>query len=313
LAFARKQTVAPKVLNLNKSIESMIQMLRHLIGENINLAWNPRSELWLVKIDPSQIDQILANLCVNARDAITGVGKVTIETQNIRLDKDYCADHMECLPGEYVMLAVSDDGCGIVPEAIDQIFEPFFTTKALGQGTGLGLATVYGIVKQNNGFINVYSEPNQGTTIKVYLPRHIEETVVKKPNEIVSEVPKSQGETILLVEDDAGILKLGEKILENLGYKVLSTSNPRNVKKMIKEYDGQIDLLLTDVVMPEMNGRELSEYVQRVYPQIKILFMSGYTANVIAHQGVLDENICLISKPFSLKEIALKIRELLDQ
>jgi CheY-like chemotaxis protein len=288
-------------------------MLRHLIGENINLAWNPRSELWLVKIDPSQIDQILANLCVNARDAITGVGKVTIETQNIRLDKDYCADHMECLPGEYVMLAVSDDGCGIVPEAIDQIFEPFFTTKALGQGTGLGLATVYGIVKQNNGFINVYSEPNQGTTIKVYLPRHIEETVVKKPNEIVSEVPKSQGETILLVEDDAGILKLGEKILENLGYKVLSTSNPRNVKKMIKEYDGQIDLLLTDVVMPEMNGRELSEYVQRVYPQIKILFMSGYTANVIAHQGVLDENICLISKPFSLKEIALKIRELLDQ
>ena len=289
----------------------MIKMLRQLIGEDIDFAWMPGTKLSSVKIDPSQIDQILANLCVNARDAITDIGKVTIETKNIGFDKDYCAGHTEFLPGEYVMLAVSDDGCGISSEDMNQIFEPFFTTKKTGQGTGLGLATVYGIVKQNNGFINVYSEPEQGTTIRVYLPRYAEEAVEVR-NKNVLEIPQSQGETILLVEDDASILKLGIRILENLGYKVLSTTRSKEAKKMAEEYDGQINLLLTDVVMPQMNGRELSEQLQSQYPQLKILFMSGYTANVIAHRGVLDEGIKFISKPFSPKEIALKIREVLD-
>ena len=311
LAFARQQTVAPKVLNLNDNIASMIKMLRHLIGEDIDFAWTPGTELWSVKIDPSQIDQILANLCVNARDAITDIGKVTIETKNIAFDEDYCADHIEFFPGEYVMLAVSDDGYGIAPEAMDQIFEPFFTTKETGKGTGLGLATVYGIVKQNNGFINVYSELNKGTTIRVYLPGFAEQAV-KERNETTLENPQSRGETILLVEDDPSILKLGKRILENLGYKVLSTTRSKEATKMAEKHIGQINLLITDVVMPEMNGRELSEQLQHLYPQLKILFMSGYTANVIAHRGVLDEGIHFISKPFSPKEIAFKIREVLD-
>ncbi len=310
LAFARQQTVAPKVLNLNDNIGNMIKMLRHLIGEDIDFAWMPGTKLWSVKIDPSQLDQILANLCVNARDAITDVGKVTIETKNISFDEAYCAVHTEFLPGEYIMLAVSDDGCGIAPEALDQIFEPFFTTKKIGQGTGLGLSTVYGIVKQNNGFINVYSELGKGTTFKVYFSRHVAEASVVT-NATALETPLSQGETILLVEDDPSILKLGIKILENLGYKILSTTKSQDAKKIAEEYDGEIDLLITDVVMPEMNGRELSEQLQLLYPQLKILFMSGYTANVIAHRGVLDEGISFISKPFSPKEIALKIREVL--
>ncbi|MDD2462976.1 MAG: PAS domain S-box protein [Desulfobulbus sp.] len=311
LAFARRQTVAPKVLDLNDNIGSMMKMLRHLIGENIHFAWMPGTGLWSVKIDPSQIDQILANLCVNARDAITDIGKVTIETKNITFDKDYCADHLEFIPGEYVMLAVSDDGCGIAPETMPQIFEPFFTTKNIDEGTGLGLATVYGIVKQNNGFINVYSEPEKGTTMRVYLPRYAEQAT-KAQNETAVEVPQSRGETILLVEDDASILQLGVRILENLGYTVLSTMRPKDAKKLTEEYHGQINLLITDVVMPEMNGRELSEQLHHLYPQLKTLFMSGYTANVIAHRGVLDEGIHFISKPFSPKEIALKIREVLD-
>lgn len=311
LAFARQQTVSPKVLNLNDNIGNMIKMLRHLIGEDINFAWIPGTELWSVNIDPSQIDQILANLCVNARDAITDIGKISIETKNITFDKEYCSEHVDFLPGEYVMIAVSDDGCGIAPETMNQIFEPFFTTKKLGQGTGLGLATVYGIVKQNNGFINVYSELEKGTTFRVYLSRYVAEAV-KVRNETILEIPLSQGETILLVEDDASILKLGIRILEKLGYKVLSTTRSKDAKKIAQEYDGQIDLLITDVVMPEMNGRELSKQLQRLYPKLKILFMSGYTANVIAHRGVLDEGIYFISKPFSPKEIATKIREVMD-
>jgi two-component system cell cycle sensor histidine kinase/response regulator CckA len=196
LAFARQQTIAPKVLDLNDSIESMLKMLRRLIGEDIDLAWLPGSEVWPVKLDPSQVDQIMANLCVNARDAIADVGKVTIETKNISFDEDYCADHAGFVPGEYVMLAVSDDGSGIAPEALDKIFEPFFTTKGRDQGTGLGLSTVYGIVKQNNGFINVYSEPKKGTTIKIYLPRHTGQAV-EAHSEKTLEIPLSKGRDII--------------------------------------------------------------------------------------------------------------------
>ena len=311
LTFARQQPVVPKVLNLNDNIDSMIKMLRYLIGEDIDFSWIPGRELKLVKIDPSQIDQIVANLCVNARDAITDIGKVTIETANVLFDEEYCAAHPEAIPGEYAMLTVSDDGCGIAPETISQIFEPFFTTKKPGQGTGLGLATVYGIVKQNNGFINVYSEPERGTTFRVYLPQYGEQPVMGQ-NENRSKTQKSLGETILLVEDDLSLLKLAERILGNLGYKVLSTSRPKEAKELVEQYDGQINLLITDVVMPEMNGRELSEQMQQLDPGLKILFMSGYTADVIAHRGILDEGINFISKPFSPKEMAAKIREVLD-
>lgn len=310
LAFARQQTIAPKVLDLNDNIESMLKMLRRLIGEDINLAWQPGAEVWPVKIDPSQVDQILANLCINARDAIAGIGKITIETKNASFDEDYCADHAGFVPGEYVLFAVSDDGSGIAPETLDKIFEPFFTTKELGHGTGLGLATVYGIVKQNNGFINIYSEPDEGTTIKVYLSRHTGD--IETLNKSTLENPISRGETVLLVEDDRSIMKLGTRMLINLGYSVLSANTPSEAFNLAEEHSDEINLLVSDVVMPEMNGRELSEQLKRLYPKLKILFMSGYTANVIAHRGVLEDGVCFIPKPFSKEDLALKVREALD-
>jgi two-component system cell cycle sensor histidine kinase/response regulator CckA len=311
LAFARQQTIAPKVLDLNDSIESMLKMLRRLIGEDIDLAWLPGAEVWPVKIDPSQVDQIMANLCVNARDAIADVGKVTIETKNISFDEDYCADHAGFIPGEYVLLAVSDDGSGMAQETMDKVFEPFFTTKGLGKGTGLGMSTVFGIVKQNNGFINVYSEPEKGTTIKIYLSRHTGQAV-EAHSENTLEIPLSRGEAVLLVEDDASILKLGKRILKNLGYNVLSSKSPGDAFQLAKDHADKIHLLITDVVMPEMNGRELSEKLQALYPNLKTLFMSGYTANVIAHRGVLEDGVSFISKPFSKKDMAFKVREILD-
>ncbi|WP_320040769.1 PAS domain S-box protein [uncultured Desulfobacter sp.] len=311
LAFARKQTTAPKVLDLNDNIEGMLKMLRRLIGEDIDLAWLPETEVWSVKIDPSQLDQILANLCVNAKDAIAGVGKITIETANAIFDEEYCADHAGFIPGEYVLLAVSDTGCGISPDMLDNVFEPFFTTKKLHQGTGLGLSTVYGIVKQNKGFINVYSEPEKGTVLKIYLPRYVGQIIEACP-ETAIEIPPGQGEMILLVEDDPSILKLSEKMLQSLGYAVLSASTPNEAITMAKEHADKIHLLLTDVVMPEMNGRELSEELQKQYPNLDTLFMSGYTANVIAHRGVLEDGVHFISKPLSKKQLAKKVRETLD-
>ena len=312
LAFARKQTVAPKVLDLNKTVGGMTQMLQRLIGEDIDLAWMPYKNLWPVKMDPSQIDQILANLCVNARDAIADVGKITIETGNVEFDETYCNDHVGFLPGEYVLLAVSDNGCGMDTETLDNIFEPFFTTKESGKGTGLGLATVYGVVKQNNGFINVYSEPGQGTTFRIYLPRHLTKTAQLSEKE-VNPPPERGNETILLVEDEPAILKMTTMMLERLGYTVVAAGTPAEAINLAHEYTGIIDLLVTDVVMPEMNGRNLAKNILSFYPNLKRLFMSGYTANVIAHHGVLDEGVNFIQKPFSRENLGTKVRELLDQ
>jgi signal transduction histidine kinase len=311
LAFARKQTVAPRILDLNEAIQGMLKMLRRLIGEDIDLTWMPGKELWLVNVDPSQVDQILANLCVNARDAIADVGKLTIETANAVFDDEYCAGHPDSTPGEYVLLAVSDNGCGMDAETLSHLFEPFFTTKALGQGTGLGLATVYGAVKQNHGFINVYSEPGQGTTFKIYLPRHAAKAVP------LAEAGRAQAEacgseTILLVEDEPAILSVATKTLERLGYRVLAARTPGEAIRLAKERRGRIDLLITDVVMPEMNGRDLARNLQSLYPDIRRLFMSGYTANVIAHQGVLDPGVHFLQKPFSVQDLGAKIREALE-
>jgi len=312
LAFARKQTVSPKVLDLNDTVEGMLKMLRRLIGEDIHLSWLPGSNIWPVKIDPSQIDQILANLCVNARDAIAGVGKVTIETQNAAFDETYCADHAGLVSGEYVLLALSDDGCGMDKETLSHLFEPFFTTKGAGKGTGLGLATVYGIVKQNNGFLNVYSEPGQGTTLKVYLPRYegkAEQTRMEGPQE-----PVMRGhETVLVVEDEEALLDLNKRILEKQGYRVLAASTPSEAIRLAEDYPGEIHLLMTDVVMPEMNGRDLSDKILSRYPHMRCLFTSGYTADVIAHHGVLDEGVHFIQKPFSRKDLAAKVRKALDR
>lgn len=312
LAFARRQTISPKVLDLNETVGNMLKMLRRLIGEDIDLAWFPKPGLWPVMADPSQIDQILANLCVNARDAIAGAGKVTIETGMVTFDSAYCSEHAGFVPGDYTMLAVSDNGCGMPPEVLSHLFEPFFTTKEVGKGTGLGLATVYGIVKQNNGFINVYSEPERGTTVKIYLPRHVGKADTIEEQEAVA-IPRGHGETVLLVEDDPAILLLAETMLTGLGYKVLEASAPNLALQLAKEHLGTINLLLTDVVMPEMNGRDLAQQVQALDPEIKVLFMSGYTADTVAHHGVLDEGIRFLQKPFSIRDIAHKIRQSLDE
>ncbi|MBM9537813.1 hybrid sensor histidine kinase/response regulator [Desulfobulbus alkaliphilus] len=311
LTFARKQTIAPKRIDLNETVEGGLKMLRRLIGEDIDLIWLPGRNLRPVKMDPNQIDQILANLCVNARDAIKGVGKVTVETSNTVFGAEYCARHAGFLPGEYVLLAVSDNGCGMDRETISHLFEPFFTTKEQGKGTGLGLASVYGAVKQNKGFINVYSEPGQGTTFKIYLPQYAIRTEAPSRQEPAEAAARGH-ETILLVEDEPVILEMTTMMLERLGYTVMAADTPGEAIRLAREHSGSIDLLLTDVVMPEMNGRELGQNILSVYPDMKRLFMSGYTANVIAHHGVLGERVHFIQKPFLMTDLAAKIREALD-
>ncbi len=310
LAFARKQTVSPRVLDLDSTVEGMLKMLRRLIGEDLDLAWIPGRNLWPVRVDPSQIDQILANLCVNARDAITGPGKVTIETSNVKLDEAYCAGHPGYVPGSYVLLAVSDDGCGMDKETLARVFEPFFTTKEVGRGTGLGLATVYGIVKQNNGFINVYSEPGHGTTFRMYLPRHTGTGAGQQPE--VAEEPVGRGqEVILLVEDEAALLRMGTSMLERQGYTVLAASTPGEALRLASAHPGEVELLMTDVVMPEMDGRELASQIRSLYPQIKVLFMSGYMANTLAHRRILEEGEHFVGKPFTMSELWAKVRKAL--
>ncbi len=311
LAFARKQTISPKVIDLNETVHEILKILRRLIGEDIDLAWIPGKDLFPVKIDPGQIDQVLANLCVNGRDSISGVGKVTIETGTAFFDNDYCATHAGFSPGEFAMIAVSDNGCGMDAKTLQFIFEPFFTTKEVGKGTGLGLATVYGIVKQNNGFINVYSEPGQGTTFKLYFPRASEQAR-DKPTVLLKKDLEGK-ETVLLVEDEEPILALGETILREHGYKVLAAQNPTQALKMVENCPDPIQLLITDVVMPDMNGKELRDRLSKIKPGMKTIFMSGYTANVIAHHGVLDEKIDFLQKPFSIKALLEKVRVVLDR
>ncbi len=310
LAFARKQAATPKVLELNRTVQGMLTMLRRLIGENIDLVWQPELSLAPVKIDPSQIDQILANLCVNARDAIAGTGTISIETANVTVAEIAAAENLETLPGHYVMLSISDSGCGMDSETLSHLFEPFFTTKRVGKGTGLGLATVYGIVKQNNGFIDVQSDVGRGTTFKIFLPRSNQGN--EQPTENSDTTTMLSGaETVLLVEDETMILDLTTRMIEKLGYQVFALSSPQAAISFAEQHTGNIHLLLTDVIMPEMNGRDLADKLLPRHPKLKCLFMSGYTADVIAHHGVLDEHLCFIQKPFTRSQLSHKIREAL--
>ncbi len=312
LAFARKQTIAPQALDLNRTVAGLLKMVRRIIGEDLELAWQPGPDVWPVKVDPSQIDQVLVNLCVNARDAIDGVGRIMIETANVSFDKAYCEDHIGFLPGDYVQLSVSDTGRGMDKETLARVYEPFFTTKKLGQGTGLGLATVYGIAKQNQGFVNVYSEPGQGTCFKVFLPR--EGSCPVAPPVRAAEAGSPGGdEVILLVEDEPAILSLTTRILRRLGYTVLAAATPGEALKLAAANADQIALLCTDVVMPEMSGLELAERLDEVCPGARRLFMSGYTANVISHRGILAEGIQFIQKPFTINSLGAKVRQTLDE
>jgi two-component system, cell cycle sensor histidine kinase and response regulator CckA len=311
LAFARKQTIAPRVVDVNETITGMLKMLERLIGEDILLDWQPGEDLWPVRIDPSQVGQILTNLCVNARDAIAGVGRVTIATRNRTVDPTYRLAHAGLAPGEYVQLAVSDDGCGMDQETMAKLFEPFFTTKGVGKGTGLGLATVYGIVRQNGGFVEAESELDGGSTLTVYLPRH--GAAVETLESEAEPAPPTRGqETILLVEDEPALLDLATMMLQRQGYTVVAASSPGEALRLAREHPGEIHLLITDVIMPEMNGRDLAKNLLSLYPGVKRLFMSGYTSDVIAHQGVLEEGVHFLQKPFASKDLGNKVRAVLD-
>jgi signal transduction histidine kinase/ActR/RegA family two-component response regulator len=314
LAFSRKQIAIPEIVDVSKLIGNMHSMLTRLIGEDIILETEVNKEPGRVRIDPSQIEQIMFNLVINARDAMPDGGELRIETRNMQLDDHYCRRHARATPGNYVVLAISDTGQGMSAETRERIFEPFFTTKRLGQGTGLGLSTVFGIVEQNDGWIEVYSEPGTGSTFRVYLP-----TVTTDQEDdglhISSEAPRAPGgnETILLVEDEKIVRDIAESILKVLGYKVLTSGSGVDAINQVKKYNDPIDLLLTDVVMPQMNGRELADKISGIKSGLKVLYSSGYTQDIIARHGILDADIDFISKPYTLPILAKRIREVLDK
>ncbi len=306
LAFARKQTISPRVVNLNHIIEKMLDVLQRLIGEEIDLEYFPNQDLWQVKIDPTQVNQIIVNLCINARDAISGGGNIGIATNNTVLGEEHCRNHSGFVPGEYVSVGINDNGCGVEKDIHRLIFEPFFTTKRRGEGTGLGLATVYGILKQNKGFIEVKSEPGVHTTFTFFIPRFRGEA--KTYRELHQERVEKGNETILVVEDEVTILDMLGAILKKMGYQVLTADSPTEAMRLAKEHGAGIDLVMTDVVLPEMNGFELVKKLHELCPGLKALYTSGYTPNVVAHHGVMDEELHFIQKPFLQEDLARKIR-----
>ena len=313
LAFARKQAIAPVVLDPNVTLAGMLPMVRRLVGEHIELVWRPATDAWPIKMDPSQIEQILVNLCANSRDAISGRGTITMETRNETFDVAYCDARTGFAPGDYVSLAVTDDGCGMDKARLPHLFEPFFTTKsaAAGEGgsLGLGLSTVYGIVRQNDGFLNVFSEPGVGTTFTVYLRRHIGASAHAPAIPTTWEEP-GRG-TILLVENESAILSLTTTMLARHGYTVLAADTSTRAIEIATTYPDQIDLLMTNVVMPDTNGCDLAKQIVTLRPNAKRLFTSGYTSDVIAHHGALDQEAHFIGKPFSYANLGAKIRDVL--
>ncbi|HEV2206055.1 MAG TPA: CHASE4 domain-containing protein [Candidatus Acidoferrales bacterium] len=311
LAFSRMQVLQPRVLDLNEVVGGMTKMFSRVIGENIEMTFVPGAKLGRVKADPGQIEQVLLNLVVNARDAMPNGGRITIETTNVQLDKEYSAKHHNIQPGSWVMLTVSDTGSGMDARTQTRIFEPFFTTKEKGKGTGLGLATVYGVVKQSGGFIYVYSEVNQGTTFKIYLPKVVAE-VHKDVAENPAGPPPHGSETVLFVEDEESVRELVTDYLKAVGYNVLVASNGAQALQMAAAHAGTIEILVTDVVMPRISGRELAAQIAAARPNVKVLYISGYTDDSIFRHGVLEGGVAYLQKPFNLKAIAQKIREVLD-
>jgi len=309
LAFSRKQMLEPKIIDLNAKVSKITEMLARLVGENVEIRTSLPANLGKVRADPSQIEQILMNLVVNAREAMPNGGNITIETENVKLDEAYAGSHTSVLPGSYVMIAVSDSGMGMDAEISAHIFEPFFTTKA--NGTGLGLATVYGAVKQSGGNIWVYSEPGKGTTFKIYLPRVDGAVDGSGGAERSAATPKGT-ETILLVEDSASLRDVTKEFLQIAGYNVVEAKDGKDALRVARMHEERIHLLLTDVVMPGMGGRELANEIKQIHPETRILFMSGYTSNAIVHRGVLDEELSLLTKPFTRSGLTQKVREMLN-
>ena len=312
LAFSRRQVMEMRTLDLNTLLRDLYRMLRQVIGEDIELVTLLAEDLGRVKADTGQIEQVIMNLSVNAKDAMLKGGKLTIETANVELDGKYALKHIAVKPGHYVMLSMSDTGCGMTPEVKDRVFEPFFTTKEKGKGTGLGLSTVYGIVKQSCGNIWVYSEPGKGTTFKIYLPR-VDEPLEELKKEVRKKEFPGGSETIFVVEDNEEVRKLAKRILEKQGYKVLEASQGNEALQICEENKGPIHMIVTDVVMPGMDGRELANCLKVHHPKMKVLYMSGYTDNAIVHHGVLKKGMNFIQKPFTIDGLASKVRKVLDK
>jgi PAS domain S-box-containing protein len=313
LAFSRKQIIKPKILDINEVINETEKMLKRMIREDIEFLTALEPELWKVYTDPGQIDQVVMNLVVNAKDAMPRGGRLTIETANVELDETYFQSRdTESKPGPYVMLAVTDNGTGMDKETLSRIFDPFFTTKEVGSGTGLGLSTVYGIVKQNKGYVWVYSEPGKGTTFKIYFPRVAKDVVIagKEQEEFAGEI--SGSETVLIVEDDDALRNITKKMLQKYGYNILEAENGEKALNIGETHEGPIHLLLTDVVMPVMSGSDLSEKLQSIRPETRVIYMSGYTDNAIVHHGILKQKINFIEKPFSPESLSKKVRQVLD-
>lgn len=311
LAFGRRQVLQPQVLNLNDIVENMNKMLCRLIGEDIQLLTILGPDLWPVKVDPGQIEQVLMNLAVNGRDAMPRGGKLTIETANKELDEDYARRHVAVKPGPYVLLAVSDNGCGMDKETQSHLFEPFFTTKEQGKGTGLGLSTVYGIIKQSGGNIWAYSELRQGTSFKIYLPT-VEEEVETYKTAALPPPPPGGTETILLVEDEGAVRTMISKVLQSGGYTVLEAQHGVEALRVCKKHKGPIHLMISDVIMPQMSGRELAGRLALRLPEMRVLYISGYPDNAIIHHGVLETGTAFLQKPFTLNALEYKVREVLD-
>jgi len=313
LAFARKQVAVPRLINLDRTMESMLGMLRRLIGEEVELVLSPGGDTWPIRMDPGQIDQILVNLCINARDAIEGVGNITISTRNTVIETADCTGRPGLYPGNYVLVTVTDNGCGIGPEVLPHLFEPFFTTKQIGHGTGLGLATVYGIVKQNMGFIDVVSRPGEGAAFRVYLPRAVEDPALEVvPQPEVEEAPWGHSEVVLIVEDEELILELGRTMLGSLGYEVLAASTPSEALRIASDLSREIHLLISDIIMPGMNGLELATRIRSIRPDLKYLFMSGYPADFVTRSGFLESQARFLQKPFTMLDLAAGVRDALD-
>jgi two-component system cell cycle sensor histidine kinase/response regulator CckA len=311
LAFSRKQVLQPRVIDLNDVMMNIDTMLRRLIGEDIEVLTVPGRDLGAVKADPGQVEQVIMNLAVNARDAMPRGGKLTLETGNMEVDDSYAREHPPLQPGRYVMLAVSDTGIGMDADTQAHIFEPFFTTKEVGKGTGLGLSTVYGIVKQSGGHIWVYSGPDRGTTFKIYFPR-VDQPVEGIRAEKRPARMRRGTETILLVEDNEQVRQLTSSVLADCGYKVLAAAGPEEGIALCHANHPDIQLLVTDVILPGMNGPQLAEQVTRISPRTRVLYISGYTSDAIAHYGMLDPGLWFLAKPFSVSELVAKVREVLD-
>ena len=311
LAFSRRQVMRPRVIDVNGLLSRADSMLRRLIGENIDLCLSLAPEAGNIKADPGQVEQIVFNLVINARDAMPEGGKLTVETGAVHLDDSYAKAHIGVRPGDYAMIAVSDTGHGMDAETRLHIFEPFFTTKEQGKGTGLGLATVYGTVKQSGGDIWVYSEPGRGTIFKIYFPR-VDEAASAEPGASRT-APKQGAETILVVEDEKGVRELEAETLRRQGYTVLKACDPVEALELARRHGGTIQMLLTDVVMPQMSGRQLAEQLLAVRPELRVLYVSGYTENTVVHHGVLEPDVEFLGKPFSQQALAQKVREVLDK